>query len=102
MLTRISALFALDSVAGGFLGAALLSYYSTIAELQPGDIIATGTPGGVGSRRKPPVWMKAGDVLEVEIGGLGTLRNPIVDRQLSRLIRRMIAAYPADLEKAGA
>ncbi len=62
-----------------FDSADLLAYYSQIAQLEPGDIIATGTPGGVGSRREPPVWMKAGDVLEVEIAGLGTLRNPVVD-----------------------
>ena len=46
--------------------------------LYPGDIIATGTPEGVGSRRTPPLWLKPGDVFEVEITGLGTLRNPVV------------------------
>ncbi|MGV3494688.1 MAG: fumarylacetoacetate hydrolase family protein, partial [Ramlibacter sp.] len=38
-----------------------------------------GTPGGVGARRKPPVWMKAGDVVEIEVDRIGVLRNPIVD-----------------------
>jgi 2-keto-4-pentenoate hydratase/2-oxohepta-3-ene-1,7-dioic acid hydratase in catechol pathway len=42
-------------------------------------VIATGTPGGVGSKRQPPVWLKAGDVFEVEISGIGVLRNPVVD-----------------------
>lgn len=47
--------------------------------LEPGDVIATGTPAGVGHARKPPVWMKAGDVCEIEIEGVGVLANPIVD-----------------------
>jgi acylpyruvate hydrolase len=47
--------------------------------LEPGDVIAMGTPSGVGYARKPPVWMKAGDVIEIEIEGIGTLRNPIKD-----------------------
>jgi len=47
--------------------------------LEPGDVIAMGTPSGVGYARKPPVWMKAGDVIEIEIEGIGTLRNPIQD-----------------------
>jgi len=58
---------------------ALIAYCSTFTELSPGDIIATGTPEGIGAKRKPPVWMKAGDVLEVEISGIGTLRNRVVD-----------------------
>jgi 2-keto-4-pentenoate hydratase/2-oxohepta-3-ene-1,7-dioic acid hydratase in catechol pathway len=57
----------------------LISYYSTLTELRPGDIISTGTPPGVGHRRNPPVFMRSGDVIEVEIGGLGILRNAIVD-----------------------
>lgn len=57
----------------------LISYVSRITTLQPGDVIATGTPGGVGRDRKPPVWMKAGDCIEVDINGLGVLSNPIVD-----------------------
>ncbi|HEX9465201.1 MAG TPA: fumarylacetoacetate hydrolase family protein, partial [Alphaproteobacteria bacterium] len=47
--------------------------------LEPGDVIAMGTPSGVGYARKPPVWMKPGDVIEIEIEGIGTLRNPIAD-----------------------
>jgi len=56
-----------------------IAYTSTIAPLQPGDVIVTGTPGGVGARRTPPVWMKAGDVVEIEVDRVGVLRNPIVD-----------------------
>ena len=54
-----------------------LAYLSTIAPLRPGDVIVTGTPGGVGSRREPPVWMKPGDVVEVDIDRIGVLRNPV-------------------------
>ena len=56
-----------------------IAYVSAIAPLQPGDVIVTGTPGGVGARRQPPVWMKAGDVVEIEVDRVGVLRNPIVD-----------------------
>jgi acylpyruvate hydrolase len=55
---------------------ALLSEFTT---LEPGDVIATGTPSGVAHARKPPAWMKAGDVVEVEIERIGVLRNPVVD-----------------------
>jgi len=57
----------------------LLAYVTTFTELVPGDVIATGTPGGVGSKRQPPVWLKAGDVFEVEISSIGVLRNTVVD-----------------------
>jgi len=49
--------------------------------LEPGDVIVTGTPSGVGFARKPPVWMKHGDVCEIEIEGVGLLRNPIEDEE---------------------
>jgi 2-keto-4-pentenoate hydratase/2-oxohepta-3-ene-1,7-dioic acid hydratase in catechol pathway len=55
----------------------LLHYISAAITLEPGDIIATGTPDGVGVFRKPPVFLKTGDVMEVEIEGLGALRNRI-------------------------
>lgn len=57
---------------------ALIAYCSTILPLLPGDVIVSGTPGGVGARRSPQVWMKDGDVCEVEISGIGTLSNPVV------------------------
>lgn len=56
----------------------LISYLSQGITLEPGDVIATGTPDGVGIFRKPPVLLKAGDVFEVRIEKLGTLRNPVV------------------------
>jgi len=58
--------------------ARLISYCSTISTLAPGDVIITGTPSGVGFARKPPRYMKAGDICEVEIEKVGVLRNPIV------------------------
>jgi 2-keto-4-pentenoate hydratase/2-oxohepta-3-ene-1,7-dioic acid hydratase in catechol pathway len=57
----------------------LVEYCSTFACLEPGDVIATGTPGGVGAARTPPVWLRDGDVVEVEIPGVGLLRNPVRD-----------------------
>ncbi len=56
-----------------------IEYCSTFTRLEPGDVIATGTPGGVGSRRNPPLWLKAGDVVEVEIERVGLLRNAVAD-----------------------
>ena len=56
----------------------LISYISQGITLEPGDVIATGTPDGVGIFRKPPVLLKAGDVYEVTVEKLGTLRNPVV------------------------
>jgi acylpyruvate hydrolase len=58
--------------------AALVAYISTITTLRPGDIILTGTPGGVGHARKPPRYLEAGDVVEVGIEGIGELRNRVV------------------------
>ena len=57
----------------------IIAFCSDFTALSPGDVIATGTPEGVGHSRKPPLWMKAGDALEVEISGIGTLRARIVD-----------------------
>ena len=61
--------------------ATLVMQLSEAVCLQPGDVIVTGTPSGVGLARKPPLWMKHGDVCEVEIEGIGILRNPVVDEQ---------------------
>lgn len=55
----------------------LVSYLSRCMTLLPGTIIMTGTPAGVGFTRKPPIFLKDGDVIEVEIDGIGTLRNPV-------------------------
>jgi 2-keto-4-pentenoate hydratase/2-oxohepta-3-ene-1,7-dioic acid hydratase in catechol pathway len=56
----------------------IIEYCSSFTPLSAGDVIATGTPGGVGSRRVPPLWMKPGDVVEVEIERVGLLRNRVV------------------------
>ncbi len=57
----------------------LVSYISQVMTLEVGDVIATGTPGGVGFVRNPQVFMKPGDVAEIELEGIGVLRNPVVD-----------------------
>ena len=57
----------------------LVSVISEAITLEPGDLIVTGTPSGVGVARKPPLWMKPGDVCEVEVERIGVLRNPITD-----------------------
>jgi acylpyruvate hydrolase len=59
--------------------ATLISLLSEACTLQPGDLLVTGTPAGVGFTRKPPVFMKSGDVCEVEVEGVGTLVNPVAD-----------------------
>jgi 2-keto-4-pentenoate hydratase/2-oxohepta-3-ene-1,7-dioic acid hydratase in catechol pathway len=59
----------------------IIAFCSDFTALAAGDIIATGTPEGVGHRRTPPLWMKAGDTLEVEITGIGILRTHIVDER---------------------
>jgi 2-keto-4-pentenoate hydratase/2-oxohepta-3-ene-1,7-dioic acid hydratase in catechol pathway len=56
----------------------LIAYLSQVFTLEPGDLIFTGTPPGVGMARKPPVWLKPGDTVEVEIDKLGTLRNTVI------------------------
>jgi 2-keto-4-pentenoate hydratase/2-oxohepta-3-ene-1,7-dioic acid hydratase in catechol pathway len=59
--------------------AALIEMISVAMSLEPGDVIITGTPGGVGAARKPPVFMQPGDIFDVEIEGLGVLSNPVLD-----------------------
>jgi len=68
----------------------MVSVAETLADLtqgmtlEPGDLVVTGTPAGVGPARQPPLWMRPGDVCEVEIEGIGTLRNPIVAESADR------------------
>lgn len=57
----------------------IIAYISTFTTLSPGDVILTGTPGGVGAKREPPVWMKAGDTVEIDIPGVGLLVNTVAD-----------------------
>jgi 2-keto-4-pentenoate hydratase/2-oxohepta-3-ene-1,7-dioic acid hydratase in catechol pathway len=57
--------------------AKIVNYVSTFTMLEPGDLIATGTPTGAGARFDPPIWLKPGDVVEVEVEGVGTLRNTV-------------------------
>jgi acylpyruvate hydrolase len=59
--------------------ASQIEIISAAITLAPGDLLVTGTPSGVGLARKPPLWMKPGDICEVEIEGIGVLRNPILD-----------------------
>ncbi|MET2828121.1 fumarylacetoacetate hydrolase family protein [Mesorhizobium shangrilense] len=62
----------------------IINYVSTFTTLVPGDIIVTGTPTGAGARFDPPVWLKPGDVIEVEADGIGLLRNGVVDEGSGR------------------
>ncbi len=57
----------------------LIAHLSAWVPLAPGDVIVSGTPGGVGARRDPPMWMKPGDIVEVEVSGVGVLRNTIAE-----------------------
>ena len=69
----------------------IIAYCSRFTPLRPGDVIATGTPGGVGSRRTPPLWLRPGDRVEVEVGQVGLLSNVVDD----------VAGGPADPASAG-
>jgi len=64
-----------------------LSYISEGMTLQPGDVVAMGTPSGVAHAHKPPKWLKHGDVVEVEIEGIGVLRNRVVDQRMQPPVR---------------
>lgn len=57
----------------------VIAYCSTFTDLKPGDVIASGTPGGVGDKHKPPLYLKVGDTVEVSVGVIGTLSNPVID-----------------------
>lgn len=59
-----------------------IAYLSTVMTLKPGDILATGTPSGVGAALTPPIFLNAGDVMRVEIAGIGHIENPVVDEAL--------------------
>ena len=59
----------------------IISIMAEFMTLEPGDHIAMGTPAGVGFARKPPIWLKAGDEIEVTVDKLGTLRNTIIDEE---------------------
>jgi acylpyruvate hydrolase len=58
-----------------------IEFFSSFTTMRAGDMLATGTPGGVGFARKPPVWLGAGDIIEVAIEGIGSIRNVVVDEQ---------------------
>ncbi|HVM64756.1 MAG TPA: fumarylacetoacetate hydrolase family protein [Acidimicrobiales bacterium] len=57
----------------------MIECLSTAFTLEPGDVISTGTPAGVGMARRPPAWLRAGDTVRVEIEGIGSLENPVID-----------------------
>jgi 2-keto-4-pentenoate hydratase/2-oxohepta-3-ene-1,7-dioic acid hydratase in catechol pathway len=63
--------------------AQLIEFLSGSTTIEPGTLILTGTPEGVGMGRKPPVYLKAGDVVECEIEGIGILRNPVIEEEIS-------------------
>jgi 2-keto-4-pentenoate hydratase/2-oxohepta-3-ene-1,7-dioic acid hydratase in catechol pathway len=64
----------------------IIEYISRFSPLSPGDVIITGSPGGVGKKRTPPLFMKSGDVIEVKIGGIGTLTNQIVAQAVAQTL----------------
>jgi 2-keto-4-pentenoate hydratase/2-oxohepta-3-ene-1,7-dioic acid hydratase in catechol pathway len=63
--------------------AEIIEFLSGSTTLEPGTLILTGTPEGVGMGRKPPVYLKPGDVVEIEIEGIGVLRNPVVEEKMA-------------------
>jgi 2-keto-4-pentenoate hydratase/2-oxohepta-3-ene-1,7-dioic acid hydratase in catechol pathway len=65
-----------------------VAFLSSLMTLEPGDVISTGTPSGVGFKRQPPVFLKPGDVVEVEIGQIGVIRNPVVGYEKAALFRK--------------
>ena len=81
IMTRVNGEIMQDSNTADmiFSSAKTIAFLTEFMTLEPGDVIATGTPSGVAHARKPPAWMKAGDKVEVEVDGIGVLANPIVD-----------------------
>ncbi len=75
-----------------------VEFFSSFTTLRPGDVIATGTPAGVGFARNPPVWLRPGDVIEITIEGIGTIRNRVVAEEGDRSgWRWRPSAYPGGL-----
>jgi len=72
-----------------------IEFFSAFTTLQPGDVIATGTPGGVGIGRKPPLWLAPGDIVEVTIEGVGTIRNRVVAENPQGISRTWVPATSA-------
>jgi 2-keto-4-pentenoate hydratase/2-oxohepta-3-ene-1,7-dioic acid hydratase in catechol pathway len=64
-----------------------IEFFSAFTTLQPGDVIATGTPGGVGIGHQPPLWLVSGDMVEVTVEGVGTIRNRVVDENPEQVSR---------------
>ena len=62
----------------------IIAYISTFTTLVPGDVIVTGTPTGAGARFEPPIWLKPGDLIEVEADGIGLLSNGVVDERVGQ------------------
>ncbi len=79
LMTRLNGVTVQETTLGDMIFdiPAIIAYCSTFTRLETGDVIVTGTPGGVGAKRTPPLWMKPGDVVEVEIDRVGLLSNPV-------------------------
>jgi len=69
-----------------------IEFFSTFTTLQPGDVIATGTPGGVGMGHQPPLWLVPGDIVEVTVEGVGTIRNRVVAEDPQEVSRTWVPA----------
>jgi acylpyruvate hydrolase len=69
-----------------------IEFFSAFTTLQPGDVIATGTPGGVGMGHEPPLWLVPGDIVEVAVEGVGTIRNRVVDEDPQHVSRSWLPA----------
>ncbi|HVB54346.1 MAG TPA: fumarylacetoacetate hydrolase family protein [Candidatus Acidoferrales bacterium] len=69
-----------------------IEFFSTFTTLEAGDVIATGTPGGVGMGHQPPLWLELGDIVEVTVEGVGTIRNRVVAEDRDRVLGRWVPA----------